>query len=148
MEPAQQIQKAIDQAYDKGFLGKNILGSGFDCDIYVHMGAGSYECGEETALMSSLMGERGMPRHKPPAAPLPVISGVWESPTIVNNVETIATVVPILNIGGAEYSKWRHGDARPGAGEPGHEAGHAQRPRQAARQLRDRHGHAHPRNHL
>lgn len=109
VEPARQVQKAIDQAYAKGFLGKNILGSGFDLNIYVHMGAGSYECGEESALMSSLMGERGMPRHKPPSAPLPVISGVWDSPTIVNNVETIATVVPILNAGGEEYAKYGTG---------------------------------------
>jgi NADH-quinone oxidoreductase subunit F len=70
------------------------------------LGAGSYECGEETALMSSLMGERGMPRHKPPSAPLPVIQGVWKSPTIINNVETICAAVPILNMGGAEYAKW------------------------------------------
>ena len=75
------MQKAIDQAYAKGFLGKNILGSGFDLEMYVHMGAGSYECGEETALMSSLMGERGMPRHKPPAVPLlSRSSGVWGLP--------------------------------------------------------------------
>ena len=114
MQPARQVEKAIRQAYDKGFLGKNILGSGFDLDIHVHMGAGSYECGEETALMSSLMGERGMPRHKPPAAPLPVISGVWKSPTIVNNVETIAAAVPIINVGGAEYGKY--GTGTPGQG--------------------------------
>jgi NADH-quinone oxidoreductase subunit F len=112
VEPAKQVQKAIDQAYDKGFLGKNILGGGFDLNIYVHMGAGSYECGEESALMSSLMGERGMPRHKPPSAPLPVISGVWESPTVVNNVETVAAVVPIIRYGGDEYCKY-------GAGTPG-----------------------------
>jgi NADH-quinone oxidoreductase subunit F len=109
MEPAKQVQKAIDQAYAKGFLGKNILGSGFDCDMYVHMGAGAYECGEESALMSSLMGERGMPRHKPPSAPLPMISGMWECPTVVNNVETVATVVPIINVGGAEYAKYGTG---------------------------------------
>jgi len=114
MHPAKQVSKAIDEAYAKGFLGKDIFGSGFDLDIYVHMGAGSYECGEETALMSSLMGERGMPRHKPPAAPLPVVSGVWKSPTIVNNVETIATAVPIINVGGAEYGKW--GTGTPGQG--------------------------------
>ena len=114
MQPAKQVEKAIQEAYAKGFLGKNIFGSGFDLDIYVHMGAGSYECGEETALMSSLMGERGMPRHKPPAAPLPVVSGVWKSPTIVNNVETIATAVPIINVGGAEYGKW--GTGTPGQG--------------------------------
>jgi len=114
MEPAQQTQKAIDQAYEKGFLGKNILGSGFDLDIFIHMGAGSYECGEESALMSSLMGERGMPRHKPPSAPLPMVSGIWGCPTVVNNVETIATVVPIINVGGAEYSKY--GTGTPGQG--------------------------------
>ncbi len=114
MEPAKQTQKAIDQAYEKGFLGKNILGSGFDLDIFIHMGAGSYECGEESALMSSLMGERGMPRHKPPSAPLPMVSGIWGCPTVVNNVETIATVVPIINVGGAEYSKY--GTGTPGQG--------------------------------
>lgn len=114
IEPARQMQKAIEEAYAKGFLGKNILGAGFDCDIYVHMGAGSYECGEESALMSSLMGERGMPRHKPPSAPLPMVSGIWGSPTVVNNVETIATVVPIINVGGAEYSKY--GTGTPGQG--------------------------------
>jgi len=105
MEPIAQMRKAVAQAYEAGFLGKNILGSGFDLDIVVHSGAGSYECGEESALMSSLMGERGMPRHKPPSAPLPVISGVWNSPTIINNVETVAAVVPILNIGGSEYGR-------------------------------------------
>ncbi len=114
MRPAKQVERAIAEAYAHGFLGKNILGSGFDLDIHVHMGAGSYECGEETALMSSLMGERGMPRHKPPAAPLPVVSGVWKSPTIVNNVETIATAVPIINVGGAEYGKY--GTGTPGQG--------------------------------
>ena len=114
MEPAKQMQKAIDQAYAQGFLGKDILGSGFDCDIFIHMGAGSYECGEESALMSSLMGERGMPRHKPPSAPLPMVSGIWGCPTVVNNVETIATVVPIINVGGAEYSKV--GTGTPGQG--------------------------------
>ena len=114
MHPAKQVEKAIAEAYAKGFLGKNIFGSGFDLDIHVHMGAGSYECGEETALMSSLMGERGMPRHKPPAAPLPVVSGVWKSPTIVNNVETIATAVPILNVGGAVYGSY--GTGTPGQG--------------------------------
>ena len=134
MRPARQVEKAIQQAYDKGFLGKNILGSGFDLDIYVHMGAGSYECGEETALMSSLMGERGMPRHKPPAAPLPVVSGVWKSPTIVNNVETIATAVPILNVGGAEYGKWGTGTPGAGAGLARHQTGDGQRPCQKARE--------------
>ncbi len=114
IQPAQQVQKAIDEAYAKGYLGKGIFGTDFDLDIYIHMGAGSYECGEESALMSSLMGERGMPRHKPPSAPLPMVSGIWNSPTVVNNVETVATVVPIINVGGAEYSKY--GTGTPGQG--------------------------------
>jgi len=109
MEPAKQMQKAIAQAYEKGMLGKNILGSGFDCDIYIHMGAGSYECGEERALMNSLQGNRGMPGHKPPAVPLPMISGIWGCPTVVNNVETIATVVPIINVGAETYSSYGTG---------------------------------------
>ena len=109
MEPAKQMQKAIDQAYEKGMLGKNILGSGFDCDIYIHMGAGSYECGEERALMNSLQGNRGMPGHKPPAVPLPMISGIWGCPTVVNNVETIATVVPSINVGAETYSSYGTG---------------------------------------
>ncbi len=105
VEPWQSVQRAINEAYRAGLIGKNVLGSGLDFDIYTHLGAGSYECGEESALMSSLMGERGMPRMKPPSAPLPMISGAWQRPTVVNNVETVATVVPILNLGGAEYAK-------------------------------------------
>ncbi len=85
-----------------GFLGKNILGTGFDCEIYVHRGAGAYICGEETALIESLEGKRGNPRIKPP---FPAIKGVWDSPTVVNNVETLAAVVPIINLGGEEYAK-------------------------------------------
>lgn len=104
VEPARQIRKAIDQAYQKGYLGKNILGRGFDFDLYIHMGAGSYECGEESALMSSLMGERGQPRLKFPHAPLPVIEGVWQSPTLINNVESYACVPHILRNGGAWYA--------------------------------------------
>ena len=81
VEPAWQVRKAIDQAYKAGFLGKNILGvDGFDFDLHIHLGAGSYECGEESALMSSLMGERGNPRLKFPHAPLPVVQGVSEGP--------------------------------------------------------------------
>ena len=114
MQPARQVEKAIQQAYDKGFLGKNIFGTGYDLDIYVHMGAGSYECGEESALLSSLMGERGMPRHKPPAAPLRQIRGAWDCPTLINNVESIAAVVPIMDIGAAEYVKLGPGTVGPG----------------------------------
>lgn len=105
VEPAWQVRKAIDQAYKAGYLGKNILGKGFDFDLYIHMGAGSYECGEESALMSSLMGERGNPRLKFPHAPLPTVSGVWKSPTLINNVETFCAATWILANGGAEYAK-------------------------------------------
>ncbi|MDE2125336.1 MAG: NADH-quinone oxidoreductase subunit NuoF [Armatimonadetes bacterium] len=107
VEPAWQVRKAIDQAYAKGFLGRNILGiEGFDYDLHVHMGAGSYECGEESALMSSLMGERGQPRLKAPHGPLPTVEGVWRSPTLINNVETFSAVPWIIAHGGAEYAKY------------------------------------------
>jgi len=96
------LEQAIAEAKANGWLGKNILGSGFDCEIYVHRGAGAYICGEETALIESLEGKRGNPRIKPP---FPAIQGVWMRPTVVNNVETIAAVVPIINMGGEEYGK-------------------------------------------
>lgn len=106
VEPAWQVRKAIDQAYKAGYLGKNILGiEGFNFDLYIHLGAGSYECGEESALMSSLMGERGQPRLKAPHAPLPTVEGVWKAPTLINNVETYCAAAKILDIGGAEYAK-------------------------------------------
>ncbi len=106
VEPAWQVRKAIDQAYAKGYLGKNILGiEGFDFDLYIHLGAGSYECGEESALMSSLMGERGNPRLKFPHAPYPTVEGVWKSPTLINNVETYCAATWILANGAAEYAK-------------------------------------------
>ncbi|QNS42507.1 NADH-quinone oxidoreductase subunit NuoF [Chryseobacterium manosquense] len=96
------LEQAIEEAKKAGFLGKNILGTGYDLEIYVHRGAGAYICGEETALLESLEGKRGNPRLKPP---FPAVKGLWESPTVVNNVETIAAVVPIINITGAEYAK-------------------------------------------
>lgn len=96
------LEKAIDEAYANGFLGKNILGTDYSLDLYVHPGAGAYICGEETALLESLEGKRGNPRLKPP---FPAVSGLYASPTVVNNVETIAAVVPIINNGGAEYAK-------------------------------------------
>lgn len=96
------LEQAIAEAKANGWLGKNILGTGFDCEIYVHRGAGAYICGEETALIESLEGKRGNPRIKPP---FPAIQGVWMRPTVVNNVETIAAVVPIINMGGEEYGK-------------------------------------------
>lgn len=103
IDAAKAIRSAIDECYAAGLLGKNILGSGYDFDLYIHMGAGSYECGEESALMSSLMGERGMPRLKFPHVPLPTISGVWERPTVINNVETYACAPLILTNGGEWY---------------------------------------------
>src|SRR5262245_25820628 len=96
------LEQAIAEANQAGWLGKNILGSGFDCQIYVQRGAGAYICGEETALIESLEGKRGNPRIKPP---FPAVKGVWDSPTVVNNVETLAAIVPIINIGADEYAK-------------------------------------------
>src|SRR6201989_3422927 len=96
------LEQAITEAKNNGWLGKNILGTGFDCEIYVQRGAGAYICGEETALIESLEGKRGNPRIKPP---FPAVKGVWDRPTVVNNVETLAAVVPIINIGGEEYAK-------------------------------------------
>jgi NADH-quinone oxidoreductase subunit F len=96
------LEKAIAEAKNAGFLGKNILGTGYDLEIYVQPGGGAYICGEETALLESLEGKRGNPRIKPP---FPAIAGVWGCPTVVNNVESIAAVVPIINEGGEEYAK-------------------------------------------
>jgi NADH-quinone oxidoreductase subunit F len=96
------LEQAIAEAKQNGWLGKNILGTGFDCEIYVHRGAGAYICGEETALLESLEGKRGNPRIKPP---FPAVKGAWDRPTVVNNVETLAAVVPIVNMGGEEYAK-------------------------------------------
>jgi NADH-quinone oxidoreductase subunit F len=96
------LQKAIDECYAAGLLGKNILGSGFDHDLHVHCGAGAYICGEETGLIESLEGKRGNPRIKPP---FPAVKGVWDCPTVVNNVETLASVVPVIRMGGDEYAK-------------------------------------------
>lgn len=102
MDGAKALRAAIDEAYANNLLGKNILGTDFSFDLQIHMGAGSYECGEETALMSSLMGERGMPRLKFPHAPFPVISGVWEKPTLIHNVESFCNV-PYIVDKGAEW---------------------------------------------
>ncbi|MDP1728107.1 MAG: NADH-quinone oxidoreductase subunit NuoF [Bacteroidota bacterium] len=96
------LEKAIEEARTNGWLGKNILGSGYDLEIYVHVGAGAYICGEETALLESLEGKRGNPRIKPP---FPAVAGLYGCPTVVNNVETIASVVSIVNFGGDEYAK-------------------------------------------
>lgn len=96
------LEKAIAEAYAAGYLGKNIMGTGYDLDLYVQPGGGAYICGEETALIESLEGKRGNPRIKPP---FPAVAGLWGRPTVVNNVETIAATVPILAMGGDEYAK-------------------------------------------
>jgi NADH-quinone oxidoreductase subunit F len=96
------LEKAIAEAYQNGWLGKNIKGSGYNLDLSVSPGAGAYICGEETALIESLEGKRGNPRMKPP---FPAIQGLWQRPTVVNNVETICAVVPIVNDGGDAYAQ-------------------------------------------
>lgn len=96
------LEKAIEEAKAAGFLGNNILGTGYNLEIYVQPGGGAYICGEETALLESLEGKRGNPRIKPP---FPAIAGLYGCPTVVNNVESIAAVVPIVNDGGEEYAK-------------------------------------------
>jgi NADH-quinone oxidoreductase subunit F len=93
------LNKAVREAYEKGYLGTNILGSGFDLDLTVHRGAGAYICGEETALLESIEGKRGHPRLKPP---FPAVIGLYDSPTIINNVETLANV-PHIVANGAEW---------------------------------------------
>ena len=103
-EGAQILEKALAEAREKGFLGKNILKSGFDLEIYVHRGAGAYICGEETGLIESLEGKRAYPRIKPPY--FPAVLGLYQCPTIVNNVETLCDVKHILAMGGGEeYAK-------------------------------------------
>ncbi len=98
-EPYERFEAALDEARRAGYLGKNILGSGVDVDIYTHLGAGAYICGEETALMESLEGKKGMPRFKPP---FPATRGLYNKPTTINNVETFATV-PVILEKGAEW---------------------------------------------
>jgi len=95
------LERAIDDAYARGILGKDIFGSGFDCDVYVHRGAGAYEAGEETALLESLEGKRAQPRNKPP---FPAVVGVYGKPTAVNNVETLCNVPSIVSKGAEWYA--------------------------------------------
>ena len=100
-QEADHLEYAIKEAYEAGLIGKNACGSGYDCDIYVHRGAGAYICGEETALIESLEGKKGQPRLKPP---FPAAMGVWGCPTTVNNVESIAVVPTILRRGPAWFA--------------------------------------------
>ncbi len=99
---AERLQSAIDEAYQKGYLGKNILGSGFDLDLDVYRGGGAYICGEETSLMESVEGNRGNPRLKPP---FPASVGVYKNPTVINNVETLSNVPHIVLNGADWYAK-------------------------------------------
>src|SRR6516164_9045690 len=106
------MRKALADAYAKGFLGKNIFGSGMDLDVRWHTGAGAYEVGEESALMESLEGKRGIPRIRPP---FPAVVGLWGGPTVINNVETIASVPHIILMGGqkfADYGPPKNGGTR------------------------------------
>ena len=119
---------AIAEAYAKGYLGKNILGSGFDFDLCTHTGAGAYECGEESALMESLEGKRGYPRIRPP---FPAVVGLYGCPTVINNVETLSTVP-------ADHSRRRRMVRRPGHAEKRRHAPLFDfRPRESPRNLRD-----------
>ncbi len=106
LNEGKRLQEAIDEAYSKNLIGKNACNSGWDLDIYIHYGAGAYICGEETALLESLEGNRGQPRLKPP---FPALVGLYGCPTIVNNVETIAVVPTILRRG----AKWFASMGRP-----------------------------------
>jgi len=96
------MDRAIEEAYTRGYLGKNILGSGFDFDVCTHTGAGAYECGEESALMESLEGKRGYPRIRPP---FPAVVGLYGCPTVINNVETLSSVPAVIREGGEAYAK-------------------------------------------
>ena len=100
---ARQVERAVQEAYAEGLIGKNILGSNFSLEVIVHRGAGAYICGEESALMESLEGRRGYPRLKPP---FPAAVGVYGNPTVINNCETVATIPAIVQNGGAWYGSF------------------------------------------
>ncbi len=95
------MDRAIAEAYERGYLGKNILGTGFDFDAYTHTGAGAYECGEESALLESLEGKRGVPRIRPP---FPAVAGLYQCPTVLNNVESYSAVPAIIRDGGEAFA--------------------------------------------
>jgi len=110
LEPSRAAQRAIDEAYAAGLLGKNILGSGYNLDIHIHLGAGAYICGEETALLESLEGKLGQPRLRPP---FPAVQGLYAKPTVINNVETLANVPPIV-LNGAQWYRQFGTEKSPG----------------------------------
>jgi NADH-quinone oxidoreductase subunit F len=120
---AQRLGRAVEEARAKGWLGKNIQGTGFDLDVVIHRGAGAYICGEETALLSSLEGGKGFPKLKPP---FPAISGLFQCPTIVNNVETLACVPFILKHGAEKFASL--GTAKQGGTRLFSVSGHVNRP--------------------
>ena len=120
---AQRVSRAVEEAYARGWLGKNIQGSGFDLDVVIHRGAGAYICGEETALLTSLEGGKGFPKLKPP---FPAVSGLFQCPTIVNNVETLACVPFILREGAERFAGM--GTPRQGGTRLFSVCGHVNRP--------------------
>lgn len=97
----EKMDRAIEEAYARGYLGNNVAGTGWKFDLHTHTGAGAYECGEETALLDSLEGKRGVPRMKPP---FPAVAGAWAMPTLLNNVETFSAVPAIIRDGGAAFA--------------------------------------------
>ncbi|ESQ15526.1 MAG TPA: NADH oxidoreductase (quinone) subunit F [Chromatiaceae bacterium] len=110
-EPIRRFDQALEDAYAAGLLGKNVLGSGVDFDLYTHLGSGAYICGEETALLESLEGKKGQPRYKPP---FPAQAGLYGKPTTINNTESLASVPVILEKGG----EWFLNQGRPNNGGP------------------------------
>ena len=104
-----RLENAMEQARKANYLGDNILGSGFDFDLYIKAGAGAFVCGEETALIASIEGERGMPRLKPP---FPAQKGFWKKPTNINNVETLANVAWIIKNGGDKFAEFGLGESK------------------------------------
>ncbi|MBI1884475.1 MAG: NADH-quinone oxidoreductase subunit NuoF [Chlamydiae bacterium] len=102
VEPIRIFREAVREAHEKGFLGKNVFGTGYEVEIVIHQGAGAYICGEETALLESLEGKKGFPRLKPP---FPAVKGVFGCPTVINNVETLACLPPIVNLGAEWFAK-------------------------------------------
>ena len=133
------LDAAVAEARAAGYLGENILGSDYTLDLVVHRGAGAYICGEETALLDSLEGKRGNPRLKPP---FPAVQGLYQGPTLINNVETLMNVPVIMRMGGERVRQDRHRDL------DRHEGRLDLRLRAAARQLRDRARHPVARAHL
>ena len=101
-EPYERFEHAIEEAREAGFLGKDILGSGFDFDLFTHLGAGAYICGEETALLESIEGKKGQPRYKPP---FPAMFGLYGKPTVINNTETLASIPDIMMKGGEWFKE-------------------------------------------